>query len=82
MLLGSSNLRQGSGKPLPGRLQSKSTEKRQNFLNSTVASRAAMNHSLNCGVGIVLGLEDDVVVINDVIEGGPAQRLILLKFTA
>jgi C-terminal processing protease CtpA/Prc len=41
-----------------------------------------MNHSLNCGVGIVLGLEDDVVVINDVIEGGPAQRLILLKFPA
>ncbi len=73
MLLGSTNLRQGSGK-IPGRLESKSTEKRQSFLNSTVASRAAMNHALNCGVGIVLGVEDDGVVINEVIEGGPAQR--------
>ncbi len=77
MLLGSTSLRQGSGKPsLPGRLESKSSEKRQSFLNSTVASRAAMNHALNCGVGIVLGVEEDVVVINEVIEGGPAQRFL------
>ncbi len=33
-----------------------------------------MNPALNCGVGIVLGVEDDGVVINEVIEGGPAQR--------
>ncbi len=79
-MLGSTNLRQGStGKPpisASGRLESKSTEKRQSFLNSTVASRAAMNRAVNCGVGIVLGVEDDVVIINEVIEGGPAHRFL------
>ena len=56
------------------RLQPKNLEKRISSLqNSTVASRAAMNHNASCGVGIVLTLQDEVV-ISELIEGGPAQR--------
>ncbi len=41
-----------------------------------------MNRSLNCGVGIVLGVEDDVVVINEVIEGGPAHRFLVSNISS
>jgi C-terminal processing protease CtpA/Prc len=70
--------RSGSVARLPvhstARSESKIGEKRQSFQSSTVASRAASCKPTTCGVGIVLGANDDAVVISEVVDGGPAQR--------
>ena len=62
------------------RLTPKSAEKTcRNAKDSLLVSRPTANTTINCGVGIVLGGDDDTIIVKELVDGSPAQRSLLKK---